>query len=170
MRNHLSSNAEPDESAALFIAALVLTLFGILSVNEAAGWVMTATLFILVAAAAGSGLVRRHLRQLRGYRVVRARVGWESVRSIGQVTLAVFLTAQFKEICDAGTIPFLTALVAGAIAVLIALSLNRPTHSLSWSSSLACSNSKATCSSQSFRAIAPGIILLAVVVGGTSPA
>jgi hypothetical protein len=75
VRNHLSSNAEPDESAALFIAALVLTLFGILSVNEAAGWVMTATLFILVAAAAGSGLVRRHLRQLRGYRVVRARVG-----------------------------------------------------------------------------------------------
>ncbi len=63
MRKRLFPTAASDESAALFTAALVLTLFGVLSGIEAAGWIMTSTLFVLAAVAAGGGLIHRYAKK-----------------------------------------------------------------------------------------------------------
>ena len=63
MRRHPYANGPPDESAALLTSALVLALFGVLSVIEATGWVMTSTLFILAAVACVGGLVLRHAKK-----------------------------------------------------------------------------------------------------------
>ena len=52
-----------DESVALLTADLVLTLFGVLTVIEATGWVQTSTLFILAVVAAVSGLVIRYAKR-----------------------------------------------------------------------------------------------------------
>ena len=60
MRRRPYANAAPDESTSLLIAALVLTLFGVLSAIEATGWIMTSTLFILAAVAGVAGLVLRY--------------------------------------------------------------------------------------------------------------
>lgn len=56
-------NAEPDESASLLTAALVLTLFGVLSSIEAIGWVVTSALFILAAVAGTRGLILRYTKK-----------------------------------------------------------------------------------------------------------
>ena len=50
-------------SPSLLVAALVLTLFGFLSVIEATGWIMTSTLFILAVVAGVGGLVVRYTRK-----------------------------------------------------------------------------------------------------------
>jgi hypothetical protein len=63
VRNHLPATAASDESAAQFTAALVLALFGVLAGIEAAGWIMTSTLFILAAVAGGAGLVHRYAKK-----------------------------------------------------------------------------------------------------------
>lgn len=60
MRRRPLANAEPDESAALLTAALVLTLFGVLTGIEATGWVLTSTLFTLATVAAVGGLAHRY--------------------------------------------------------------------------------------------------------------
>ena len=52
-----------DESVALLTAVLVLTLFGVLTVIEASGWVQTSTLFILAVVAAVGGLVIRYAKR-----------------------------------------------------------------------------------------------------------
>ena len=66
MRRHPYANAPPDESAALLTSALVLALFGVLSVIEPTGWVMTSTLFILAAVAGVGGLVLRRAKKSFG--------------------------------------------------------------------------------------------------------
>ena len=58
MRHNSSTSAEKEnESATLLTAALVLSLFGFLSVIESTGWVTTLTLFILAAVACIGGFV-----------------------------------------------------------------------------------------------------------------
>ena len=62
MRRDPYVTAAPEDSAAQFTAALVLALFGVLSGIESSGWLVTATLFLLAAAAAVNGLVLRNGR------------------------------------------------------------------------------------------------------------
>ena len=63
MRRHPYASNTPDESAALLTTALVLALFGVLSGVEAKSWVMTSTLFVLAAVAAGGGLIHRYAKK-----------------------------------------------------------------------------------------------------------
>jgi len=60
MRHTFSTNNAANESAALFTAALVLSLFGVLSGIESTGWGVTSTLFILAAVAGTGGFVIRY--------------------------------------------------------------------------------------------------------------
>ena len=63
MHRRPHANTQSDESAALLTAALVLTLFGVLTVIGATGWVQTSTLFILAVVAAVGGLVIRYTKR-----------------------------------------------------------------------------------------------------------
>lgn len=63
MGGRQDSGAEPDDSASLLTAALVLTLFGVLSYLEAIGWVVTSALFVLAAGAGIRSWVVRHSRK-----------------------------------------------------------------------------------------------------------
>jgi hypothetical protein len=63
MRRHPYPTAPADESAALLTAALVLTLFGGLSVIEATGWVIASALFILAAIFGIGALIRRYAKR-----------------------------------------------------------------------------------------------------------
>jgi len=60
MSHNTSTHSAANESAALFTAALVLTLFGVLAGVESTGWGVTSTLFIMAAAACTGGFVIRY--------------------------------------------------------------------------------------------------------------
>ena len=59
MRRQSKVNAVANESAALFTAAVVLSLVGVLTAIEATGWVSTSVLFVLAAVAAAGGFILR---------------------------------------------------------------------------------------------------------------
>jgi len=63
MHRRPHANAKSEESAALLTAAMVLTLYGVLTEIEATGWVQTSTLFILAVVAAVGGLILRYTRK-----------------------------------------------------------------------------------------------------------